>query len=136
MLAAGSCSDKPAMENEVPVVVVTTTHLSDLVHSLAGKQVKVISLMGPGVDPHLYKPASRDLSSLAKADLIVFHGLLLEGRMAQALEQADRGESPRLRQPPKYLRHSSCTMARRVRTDMRIRMFGSRLKFGRFASTL
>ena len=90
MLAAGSCSDKPSMENEVPVVVVTTTHLSDLVHSLAGKQVKVISLMGPGVDPHLYKPTSRDLSSLAKADLIVFHGLLLEGRMAQALEQADR----------------------------------------------
>ena len=77
------------MENEVPVVVVTTTHLSDLVQSLAGKQVKVISLMGPGVDPHLYKPTSRDLSSLAKADLIVFHGLLLEGRMAQALEQAD-----------------------------------------------
>ncbi|MBT3637106.1 MAG: zinc ABC transporter solute-binding protein [Opitutae bacterium] len=90
MLAAGGCSNEPAKANEVPVVVVTTTHLSDLVHSLAGKHVKVISLMGPGVDPHLYKPTSRDLSSLAKADLIVFHGLMLEGRMGHALEQADK----------------------------------------------
>ena len=90
MLSIGSCADKPVNESELPLVVVTTTHLSDLVDSLAGKHVKVISLMGPGVDPHLYKPTSRDLSSLAKADLIVFHGLMLEGRMGQALEQAEQ----------------------------------------------
>jgi manganese/zinc/iron transport system substrate-binding protein len=94
ILTVGGCSDKPTKENEVPVVVVTTTHLSDLVYSLAGKHVEVISLMGPGVDPHLYKPTSRDLSSLAKADLIVFHGLMLEGRMGQALEQADKKGIP------------------------------------------
>jgi manganese/zinc/iron transport system substrate-binding protein len=90
MLSIGGCSDKPVNESKLPQVVVTTTHLSDLVDSLAGKHVKVISLMGPGVDPHLYKPTSRDLSALAKADLIVFHGLMLEGRMGHALEQTDK----------------------------------------------
>ena len=60
----GACSEKPAHENEIPLVVVTTTHLYDLVDSLAGERVQVLSLMGPGVDPHGYKPTSRDLSSL------------------------------------------------------------------------
>ena len=90
----GACSEKPAHENEIPLVVVTTTHLYDLVDSLAGERVQVLSLMGPGVDPHGYKPTSRDLSSLAKADLIVFHGLMLEGRMGHALEQADKKGIP------------------------------------------
>ena len=86
-LALGGCSDKASEEKQTPLVVVTTTHLSDLVHTLAGESVEILSLMGPGVDPHLYKPTSRDLSSLSKADLIVFHGMMLEGRMSQALEQ-------------------------------------------------
>lgn len=90
MLSISGCTDRPVNESKLPQVVVTTTHLSDLVDSLAGKRVKVTSLMGPGVDPHLYKPTSRDLSSLAKADLIVFHGLMLEGRMGHALEQTDK----------------------------------------------
>ena len=90
MLSIGGCAEKPVNESKLPLVVVTTTHLSDLVDSLAGKHVNVISLMGPGVDPHLYKPTSRDLSALAKADLIVFHGLMLEGRMGHALEQTDK----------------------------------------------
>ena len=90
----GACSEKPAHENEIPLVVVTTTHLYDLVDSIAGERVQVLSLMGPGVDPHGYKPTSRDMSSLAKADLIVFHGLMLEGRMGHALEQADKKGIP------------------------------------------
>ena len=94
IMSIGGCADKPVNENELPLVVVTTTHLSDLVDSLAGERVTVISLMGPGVDPHLYKPTSRDLSALAKADLIVFHGLMLEGRMGHALEQADKKGIP------------------------------------------
>jgi len=96
MLLTGSCSDKPDKENQLPTIVVTTSHLSDLVHSLAGKRVQVISLMGPGVDPHLYKPTSRDLSSIVKADLIVYHGMMLEGRMGHALEQADKKGIPSL----------------------------------------
>ena len=43
-------------------------------------------MMGPGVDPHLYQPSARDLQSLRTADLIVFHGLQLEGKLASAFE--------------------------------------------------
>lgn len=41
----------------------------------------VTSLMGPGVDPHLYRPTVRDVRALAGAHVVVAHGLLLEGRM-------------------------------------------------------
>lgn len=72
-----------------PVVVATTTHLADLMDSLAGDLFEVIPLMGTGVDPHLYRPTSRDFNSIAKADLVVFHGLTLEGRIGDALSQAE-----------------------------------------------
>jgi manganese/zinc/iron transport system substrate-binding protein len=39
--------------------------------------------MGPGVDPHLYKATPGDLSRLDQADLIVYNGLHLEGKMGE-----------------------------------------------------
>ena len=92
--------------------------------------------MGPGVDPHLYKPTSRDSSSLAKADLIVFHGLLLEGRMAQALEQADRRGITSVAATSEIPKTQLLHDGEESEDGIRIRMFGFRLKFGRFASTL
>lgn len=37
--------------------------------------------MGPGVDPHLYRPTVSDVSALENADIIFYNGLELEGRM-------------------------------------------------------
>jgi manganese/zinc/iron transport system substrate-binding protein len=45
--------------------------------------------MGPGVDPHIYKPSSRDILALSKANLVVFHGMQLEGRLAEALSHSE-----------------------------------------------
>ena len=42
-------------------VVTTTTMVTDMVKEIGGDRVKVVGLMGPGVDPHLYKPASGDV---------------------------------------------------------------------------
>ena len=42
--------------------------------------------MGPGVDPHTYTPSPGDLKKLRQADLVVYHGLHLEGKMADILE--------------------------------------------------
>ncbi len=69
-----------------PKITTTTSLLHDMVHQLAGDSVEIISLMGPGVDPHLYKVTPGDIRKLSRADLIVYHGLHLEGRMAEALE--------------------------------------------------
>ena len=72
------------------VVVTTTTHVTDMVRSVAEDRVELIALMGPGVDPHLYKPSARDVASLGKADLVFYSGLMLEGRMADVFAKASR----------------------------------------------
>ena len=66
-------------------VVTTTTHVTDMVEDIGGNEVEVIGLMGPGVDPHLYKPSVRDVSTLRRADAVFYSGLMLEGRMADLL---------------------------------------------------
>lgn len=63
-------------------IVCTTSILADTVRSLVDDQVQVISLMGPGIDPHLYKARESDMRALSHADLIIYHGLHLEGKMA------------------------------------------------------
>jgi manganese/zinc/iron transport system substrate-binding protein len=45
--------------------------------------------MGPGVDPHLYKPSAGDVRRMASADLVLFNGLHLEGKMGEVLEGLD-----------------------------------------------
>ena len=62
-------------------VVGTTTMVTDMVREIGGDRVNVVGLMGPGVDPHLYKPASGDVVKLQRAKIIFYSGLMLEGRM-------------------------------------------------------
>ena len=62
-------------------VVTTTTMVTDMVREIGGDRVNVVGLMGPGVDPHLYKPASGDVVKLQRAKVIFYSGLMLEGRM-------------------------------------------------------
>lgn len=61
--------------------------IGDLVKNIGGDSIELITLMGPGVDPHLYKATQGDLSKLRAADLIVYNGLHLEGKMGEVLEQ-------------------------------------------------
>lgn len=73
---------------ERPVRVVTTTSVvADLVREVGGERVTVQSLMGPGVDPHLYRASEGDVVRMADADVIFFSGLHLEGKMADVLER-------------------------------------------------
>ena len=70
----------PAHANKMNVVT-TTTMVTDMVKEIGGDRVNVVGLMGPGVDPHLYKPASSDVVKLQRAKIIFYSGLMLEGRM-------------------------------------------------------
>ena len=63
-------------------VVTTSTMVTDMVKEVGGDRVSVVGLMGPGVDPHLYKPASGDVVNLQRAKVIFYSGLMLEGRMS------------------------------------------------------
>jgi manganese/zinc/iron transport system substrate-binding protein len=68
-------------------IVATTGMIGDGLVHLFEKEAEVTVLMGPGVDPHLYKASQRDLKILQEADLIVYNGLHLEGKMAEVLSK-------------------------------------------------
>ena len=75
-----------AAKAEAPLSVVTTTGmLADAVREVGGPLVTVKALMGPGVDPHAYRQTRTDIVALAKADLVIWHGLYLEAQMEDFL---------------------------------------------------
>lgn len=71
-------------------VVATTGMVADLVEQVGGEFVDVTSLMGEGVDPHLYKASTGDVAQLAEADVVFYSGLHLEGRMGDVLSRLAR----------------------------------------------
>jgi manganese/zinc/iron transport system substrate-binding protein len=71
-----------------PIAVVTTIGMiADAAERVGGERVSVDGLMGPGIDPHLYKASEGDLRRLERADLILYAGLHLEAKMADVLER-------------------------------------------------
>ena len=68
-------------------IVATTGMIADAVMNIVGDSAEVLSLMGPGVDPHLYKVTQSDIKKLMNADVILYNGLHLEGKMGEILEQ-------------------------------------------------
>lgn len=68
-------------------VVTTTGQVADLVHNIGGELVQVDSLMGPGIDPHLYVASESDVQRLAEAEVIFYNGLHLEAQMIEVFEQ-------------------------------------------------
>lgn len=66
--------------------VATTGMIADVVRNVGGSRVSVTALMGPGVDPHLYKASEGNINTLDKADVIFYNGLHLEAGMARIFE--------------------------------------------------
>ncbi len=71
-------------------VVATTSMVADLVRQVAGDRAVVEGLMGPGVDPHLYKATASDIVKLQRADAIFYNGLMLEGRLGDLFTRLAR----------------------------------------------
>lgn len=63
-------------------ITTTTNFITDLARAIGGDRVEVTGLMGPGVDPHLYRASADDVRTLRDADVILYGGLHLEGKMA------------------------------------------------------
>jgi manganese/zinc/iron transport system substrate-binding protein len=73
-----------------PIRVVTTIGMiTDIVQVVGGERVQVTGLMGPGVDPHLYKASEGDVIRMAEADLVFYNGLHLEAKLAEVLEKME-----------------------------------------------
>ncbi|HKZ70227.1 MAG TPA: zinc ABC transporter substrate-binding protein [Anaerolineales bacterium] len=59
-------------------VVVTFSVLNDLVQNVGGDNVKVHTLVRPGLDAHTFEPSPADSKTLAEASLIFENGLKFE----------------------------------------------------------
>ncbi len=79
--------EKKIPENEKIRVVTTIGMITDIVKNVGGDKVEVIGMMGPGVDPHLYKPTPKDIDRLNSAHIIFYNGLHLESKMGDLLER-------------------------------------------------
>jgi manganese/zinc/iron transport system substrate-binding protein len=94
---------------KLPIEIVCTTGMvADIVRNVGGDHVQsyvvgdetfegqgdrliVRQLFGANVDPHTHRPTGSDTRLLADADLIVYSGLHLEGKLTEILERmADR----------------------------------------------
>lgn len=91
MLAVALASAFPLAAGPIPVVA-TTAMVADLVRGVGGDRIQLETLMGPGVDPHLFKATAGDLVKLQRANVIFYNGLLLEGKMTDVLRRMSRNK--------------------------------------------
>lgn len=68
-------------------VVATIGMIADSAASVGGDCVAVTALIGPGMDPHQYEARPSDIRALQEAELVLYLGLGLEGRLAGLLER-------------------------------------------------
>lgn len=86
-----SCGGKTEESGDKKANIVTTTGMiADAIENIAGDKATVTALMGPGVDPHLYKASQGDLTKLRGADIIFYNGLHLEGKMQEIFDQLSK----------------------------------------------
>jgi manganese/zinc/iron transport system substrate-binding protein len=90
-LAMGCVEDRRS--DGRPMVVTTTGMIADVASRIAGPHVEVLSLIGPGLDPHTFKPTESDVRKLTTADLILYNGLNLEGTMGDVLRKVGRSRA-------------------------------------------
>ena len=96
-------------------IVCTTGHVGEMIARIAGPHAEVDTLVGPGVDPHLFRPLPVDVKKLSDADAIFYNGMHLEGRMGELFVQMARRKATyavteglqnrsdkRLREPPEF----------------------------------
>jgi len=87
IVAVIGCKQKEKAKNGKLQVVTTTTMITDLVKNIGGDKIDVKGLMGAGVDPHLYKASEGDVSKLFNADVIIYNGIHLEGKLEEVFEK-------------------------------------------------
>lgn len=92
LIALTGCTSSPTEKSGKLKIVCTTSIIADAVSEITNDSCIVVSLMGPGTDPHLFKPTKASLDHMADADIIVSNGLHLEGRMQEVLHKMARSK--------------------------------------------
>jgi manganese/iron transport system substrate-binding protein len=69
-----------AAQESRPLAVCSTTQVADFTRQVVGDRWEVVSILGPGQDPHLYHVKPDDVKLAARADLCLENGWHLEGK--------------------------------------------------------
>jgi len=77
-----------------PIALSTVAMVGDAVRAIGGERVQAETLIGEGVDPHLFRPSRADIARLLRADAVFAVGHRLEGRMGDVLERARGAGKP------------------------------------------
>jgi manganese/zinc/iron transport system substrate-binding protein len=75
-------------------VVATVAMVGDVVREVSGGRVRAETLIGEGVDPHLFRPTRSDIAKLLGADAVFGNGHRLEGRMGDVLDRVRAAGKP------------------------------------------
>jgi len=98
LFALAGCGKDAAQDSQKKLnIVATTTMLTDLVKEIGGDHVSVQGLMGPGVDPHLYQASAGDVTAMSKADVVVYNGVHLEGKMGSIFDNLTKQNKATIR---------------------------------------
>jgi zinc/manganese transport system substrate-binding protein len=83
----GALAALPALGQQKPKVVASFTILADLVATIGGDRIELVTLVGADRDAHTYEPTTRDSRAVAAAQVLVTNGLDFEpwaDRLAKA----------------------------------------------------
>jgi len=83
-----SACGQPTSSSEAPVVLASTTFLTDITRNIAGDRVKVESLLPIGADPHSYQPTPQDVAKIEQSKLLIINGAEYEHFLESLLENA------------------------------------------------
>ncbi|HYO10308.1 MAG TPA: zinc ABC transporter substrate-binding protein [Tepidisphaeraceae bacterium] len=93
--AAPAGTTAPSADGTRPYKIITTVGMiTDVVKQVAGDRAFVTGIIGDGVDPHLYKPTRNDVAALLGADVVMYSGLMLEGKMIDSFDKVRDGGKP------------------------------------------
>jgi manganese/zinc/iron transport system substrate-binding protein len=90
--SGNSAANTEAGEDGKINVLTTIAQIAEPLSVIGGKRTNVQSLMGPGVDPHLYNATQSDILKLEGADVIFYNGLHLEANMLKAFEEMGKNK--------------------------------------------
>ncbi|MHC5653713.1 zinc ABC transporter substrate-binding protein AztC [Stappia sp. ICDLI1TA098] len=85
-LASVSLAPSASAEDGKLGVVATFSIIGDFARTVGGDRIELRTLVGANSDAHVYAPKPADAMALARADVILTNGLLLEGFMERLVE--------------------------------------------------
>jgi manganese/zinc/iron transport system substrate-binding protein len=84
-LSLFNCGDGTLSKTSKTKVICTTGVIADAISNILPSNFEVKALMGPGVDPHIYKSKTSEMKELMDSDAIIYNGIHFESNLIEAI---------------------------------------------------